>query len=185
MPVTDKVGGVSSLDEIDEKLIEMLRGDARRSARALAREIGMSPGAVSERINRLETSGVIKAYRAEIDPSALGLHIRVFIGVQIQQEPSPDEIVESLLDIPEVAEVHVVSGQWDLVVVVEVRDGQHLKDVVLAKIWRTPGFRHSETMLVLGSYNKDQLPLTRQPPPKKTGQPRKATAKRRLRSTSR
>jgi DNA-binding Lrp family transcriptional regulator len=172
-----------SLDEVDEKLIDLLKGDARRSARALAREIGMSPGAVSERVSRLETAGVIKAYRAEIDSSAVGLHVRVLIGVQIQQEPAPDEIVESLLNISEVTEVHVVSGQWDLVLVVEVRDGEHLKDVVLSKIWRTPGFRHSETMLILGSYNKHLRPPPPAAPAKKAGQAKKASTPR-LRSTS-
>jgi DNA-binding Lrp family transcriptional regulator len=175
--------GVTRLDEVDEKLIELLKSDARKSARALAREIGMSPGAVSERVSRLETTGVIKAYRAEIDSSAVGLHVRVLIGVQIQQEPAPEEIVESLLDIPEVAEVHVVSGQWDLVLLVEVRDGEHLKDVVLSKIWRTAGFRHSETMLMLGSYSKQRLSPAEPAPAKKTGQTRK-TAGRRPRSTS-
>lgn len=185
MVVTPPTGpGVTRLDEVDKTLLDLLKGDARRSARALAREIGMSPGAVSERISRLETAGVIKAYRAEIDPSALGLHVRVLIGVQIQQEPAPEEIVESLLDIPEVTEVHVVSGQWDLVLVVEVSDGEHLKDVVLSKIWRTPGFRHSETMLMLGSYSKHHLPPAGQAPSKKAGQTRKGSTARRLRSTS-
>jgi DNA-binding Lrp family transcriptional regulator len=176
MPVS-ATGEVSRLDKIDEKLIELLKGDARRSARALARAIGMSPGAVSERISRLEAAGVIKAYRAEIDPSALGLHIRVFIGVQIQQEPPPEEIIALLLCIPEVTEVHVVSGQWDLVVAVEVRDGEHLKDVVLAKLWRTPGFRHSETMLVLASYTKDHPPVETDAHQKTARQTRKAAAK--------
>jgi Lrp/AsnC family transcriptional regulator, leucine-responsive regulatory protein len=185
MVVTPPTGpSVTRPDEVDEKLIELLKGDARRSARALAREIGMSPGAVSERISRLEGAGIIKAYRAEIDSSALGLHVRVLVGVQIQQEPAPDEIVESLLDIPEVSEVHIVSGQWDLVVLVEVRDGEHLKDVVLSKIWRTPGFRHSETMLLLGTYNKHTLPPSAGEPSPKTRQGDETPAKRRLRATS-
>lgn len=154
MVATVRGAGLSRVDEIDERLVQLLQRDARKSARALAREIGMSPGAVSERISRLEAAGVIKGYRAEIDPSALGLHIRVLIGVQVHQDQSPSDHIKSLFDIEEVTEVHIVSGQWDLLVAVQVRDGEHLKEVVLGKIWGTSGFRHSETMLLLGSYDQ-------------------------------
>jgi DNA-binding Lrp family transcriptional regulator len=147
------------LDDVDQRIVELLNADARMSARAVAREIEMSPGAVSERISRLEGAGVIRGYHAEIDPAALGLRLQVIVGLQISQEPSLAAIVDALLTIPEVASVHVVSGQWDLVVIVHVRDGDHLRELVLEKIWRIPGFRHSETMLILGSYENRGSPV--------------------------
>ncbi len=160
MPITPRAGA-SRLDEVDEKIVGLLQVDARKSARALAREIGMSPGAVSERISRLESSGVIKGYRAHIDPAALGLNVRVLIGVQLEREPSLPTILNALLKIDEVAEVHAVSGQWDLIVVAQVRDGDHLREVVLEKLWQIPGVRHSETMLILTSYEQgDEVPTS-------------------------
>ena len=146
------VNGTSRLDDVDQQLVELLRVDARRSARALARTIGMSPGAVSERINRLESSGVIKGYHAEIDPVALGLNLGVMIGLQIEQVASLSTIVEALVEVPEVVGVHIVSGQWDVVVIANVRDGDHLRELVLERVWQIAGFRHSDTMLILGSY---------------------------------
>jgi DNA-binding Lrp family transcriptional regulator len=147
------------LDDIDRRIVALLQADARRSARALAREISMSPGAVSERITRLENAGVIRGYHADVDPVALGLSLHVIIGLQIQQEPSLDDIIAVLLKIPEVVGVHVVSGQLDLIVIAQVRDSDHMRELVLDRLWRTPGFRHSETMLILDSYEKRVSPL--------------------------
>src|ERR1700716_1947915 len=55
------------VDEIDQQIITLLTGDARLSARAISRELGMSPGAISERIDRLETGGIITGYHASVD----------------------------------------------------------------------------------------------------------------------
>jgi Lrp/AsnC family leucine-responsive transcriptional regulator len=142
------------LDEVDAKIVEVLQADARKSARAVAREMEMSPGAVSERIARLERAGIIKGYSAEVDPAALGLHVRALVGIEIQQGPSLNDVIAVVRAIPEIAGVFVTSGKWDLVVIVQVRDGEHLRHVILDKLWRAPGFRHSETMLILSSHTE-------------------------------
>jgi DNA-binding Lrp family transcriptional regulator len=139
------------VDEIDRQLLELLRADARRSARSLAREVGMSPGAISERIARLEGSGAIIGYHAEIDPAALGFGMQVLVGLQTEQGPPLKDTLDILIAVPEVVAVHVVSGRWDLVVVLQVRDQSHLRVVLLEGLWGIPGFRHSESMLILES----------------------------------
>jgi len=142
------------LDEIDLKILDLLRVDGRRSARSLSKEIGMSAGAISERISRLERSGAIRGYHADIDPSALGYEMQVLVGLQVAQGREIQHAIDALLAAPEVIALYVVSGRWDLVVLVQVRDHAHLRDVVLEGVWNTPGFRHSETMLILIAHHK-------------------------------
>lgn len=142
------------VDEVDHKILELLRAQGRRSARSLAKEIGMSPGAISERLTRLEASKAIRGYHADVDPAALGYETRVLVGLQTRQGPPLDETIDALLNVPEVLAVYVVSGQWDLVVLAQVRDHRHLRDVILEGVWQTPGFRHSETMLILHTRQK-------------------------------
>lgn len=142
------------LDEIDLKILELLRADARRSVRSLSSEIGMSPGAVSERVSRLEGSGAVRGYHADIDPAALGYEMQVLVGLQLAQGRQVQKAIDALLEVPEMVALYVVSGQWDLVVLAQVRDHAHLRDVVLDGVWNTPGFRHSETMLILDSRHK-------------------------------
>jgi DNA-binding Lrp family transcriptional regulator len=141
--------GDLGLDEVDRRILSLLRHDGRLSARALGREIGMSAGAVSERVQRLEASGAIRGYHADVDPATVGYGMRVLVGLQTEQGRSLDDTFDALLAVPEIVEVSVVSGQWDFVVVAQVRDHQHLRDLVAEGLWHLPGFRHSETMLVL------------------------------------
>jgi len=139
------------LDSIDRRLLELLATDARLSARHLGREVGMSPGAISERVARLERENFIRGYHADINPNALGFGMEVIVGLQTEQGPSISETLAYLESVPEVQQVYVVSGQWDLVVHVRVRDQEHLRTTILGSVWNVPAFRHSETLLVLDS----------------------------------
>ncbi len=139
------------LDPVDLRLLRLLTEDARLSSRRLGREIGMSPGAVSERVARLERDGVIRAYRADVDPRALGFGMQVIIGLRTEQSPLLEQTFDEVAAIPEVELAHVVAGSWDLVLYLHVRDHEHLRTVILERLWHLSAFRHSETMLVLDS----------------------------------
>ena len=136
------------LDDLDLKIMRMLAEDARLSVRAISRDADMSPGAISDRIARLERLGAIKGYHAEIDPVVLGFGLEAIIGLQTVQGPSLANTLDRLMDIPEIESVSVVTGQWDLFAKARVRDHQHLRDVILDRIWGMPAFSHSETMVV-------------------------------------
>ncbi|HEV3167728.1 MAG TPA: Lrp/AsnC family transcriptional regulator [Isosphaeraceae bacterium] len=144
----DAIGGQVDVDETDFKILELLSTDARLSTRALSREIGMSPSAISERISKLERQKVLRGYRADLDLAVLGYGLPAIVGVQVAHAEL-DDIIERLLSVPEVESVYVVTGEWDLMVHLRVRDHHHLAEVLFDKIWSSPGFRHSETMIVL------------------------------------
>jgi DNA-binding Lrp family transcriptional regulator len=137
------------LDEVDRRIVEVLAGNARLSTRAIARELGMSAGAISERILRLERNGVITGYHAAVDPSALGFGMLAIVALQTDQDPLLAQSLDRLMEIPEIEAIHVVTGRWDLVVEIRVRDQEDLRRVILEKLWKIPGFRHSETMMSL------------------------------------
>ncbi len=141
----------ATLDRVDRAILAVVAREARLSHREVARRVGMSPGAISDRIERLERSGVVRGYHADIDPNALGLTVEAFIGLQVAQGPPIAETMETLHAIPEVTGVFLVTGQWDLLVRVQVRDHQHLRDLLVDQVWRTPSFRHSETLMLLDS----------------------------------
>ena len=69
------------MDHIDRDLIDLLRGNARLSYAELARQVGLSAPAVHERVGKLEASGVMRGYRAEVDPEAIGLGVTAIIGI--------------------------------------------------------------------------------------------------------
>jgi len=97
-------------DERNVALLRLLREDPRMTLSELARRVQMSAPAVRERIQRLEEAGVVKGYRLEIDPGALGYPITVFIRVR----PMPgrlSKIAELANSLPQVAECHRITGE--------------------------------------------------------------------------
>jgi DNA-binding Lrp family transcriptional regulator len=141
-----------ALDDVDRRILALVARDARLSVRAIGREMRMSPGAISDRIDRMERAGVIRGYHADIDPAAIGYGTEVFVGLRTQQGPHLGDAIAQLAAVPEVASIHVVTGQWDVVVRLRVRDHQHLRDLLLSQMWQVSGFLHSETLLVLESH---------------------------------
>lgn len=98
------------LDDINRKLLGELHADPRMTMSALARRVGMSAPAVTERVQRLERSGVITGYRMEVDPAALGLPVAAFVRVRptAGQLPKIADLAESLV---QVSECHRITGE--------------------------------------------------------------------------
>ena len=137
------------IDDVDRRILTLLQRDGRLSARAIARDIRMSAGAVSERLQSLERTGIIRGYAADVDLGRLGAQMLAIVGIQASHDASLEEIQNALLRIPECEHVYVVTGDWDLLVHFRVRDHLHLRDILFDRIWKLSGFRRSATMIVL------------------------------------
>jgi Lrp/AsnC family transcriptional regulator, leucine-responsive regulatory protein len=148
----DKEICVPRLDETDVRILGFLTDDARLSQRAIARAVGMSPPAVADRIGRLESLGVIRGYRVELDYALLGRTLTVVVGIASERSDNQRELAKRMLDIPEVEAVDLVTGKDDLQVRLRVRDQVHLNEVYFERLLNLPGIRHTETALVLHAY---------------------------------
>ena len=125
-PAADRAG---ALDRIDLALIEELQENARTSFAELARRVHLSTPAVIERVHRLEQSGVILRYRAEIDPGALGLLVRAFVKVTVAGDRL-GSFARVAREVPEILECHRVTGNESFIVQGAVRDINHLEAVI-------------------------------------------------------
>lgn len=109
------------LDERDLAIIRALQEDARATFADIGRVAGLAPSSVHERVRRLEQSGIIRAYRAEVDPDALGLHVTAFVSVTPLDPTQPDDLPDRILDLPEVEDCHSVAGAENYVLKVRTR----------------------------------------------------------------
>jgi Lrp/AsnC family leucine-responsive transcriptional regulator len=119
----------NGLDDANLRLLAELQQDARLSFAELGRRVGLSSPAVAERLARLEETGVIKGYRAEIDPRAVGYTL----GVVIRIRPAPRElhkVAELAQRTPEVVECHRITGEDCYFMKAFVRDVDHLEEVI-------------------------------------------------------
>ena len=140
---------MEQLDALDRAIVDALLQNARRSARAIARQLGVAAGTISQRITRLEQTGMIRGYRAVVEPALDGRALGFVVGLQIAQGMPLDGILDELVDLAEVDEVKVVTGRWDLLVMGRVADPAALNVLLTEGLWQSPSFRHSETMVVI------------------------------------
>ena len=138
------------LDSVDRQLLQHLYEDSRVSQRSLAAKVGMSAPAVAERVARLERSRIIKRHSIEIDWAALGYPMLVVIPIKISASANVLEVVTALQKIPELTEVMVLTGTYDMMARFRVKDYVDLQHLLLEKIWPIPGLQRVETMLSLG-----------------------------------
>jgi Lrp/AsnC family leucine-responsive transcriptional regulator len=106
-----------------------LQDDARLSLAELGRRVGLSPPAVADRLERLEGAGVIRGYRAELDPRALGYQLAVVLRIR----PAPRElkkVAELAQRTPEVVECHRITGDDCYLMKAHVRDVDHMEEVI-------------------------------------------------------
>lgn len=117
------------LDATNIRLLQELEADARLSLAELGRRVGLSSPAVADRLERLEQAGVIKGYRAEIDPRALGFELAVVLRIR----PAPREL-KKVADLaqrtPEVVECHRITGDDCYLMKAHVRDVVHMEEVI-------------------------------------------------------
>ncbi|MFJ9565075.1 Lrp/AsnC family transcriptional regulator [Streptomyces fuscichromogenes] len=140
------------VDATDRRLLELLIENPRLSNRALARAIGMSASSVGERLDRLQRSGVIRGFTADVDPAALGYALEVVVAIQLRQGKPVRDTVESLRAIPQVRSVQLVTGRWDLLLTFLVHDQLHLREILLGDVWAVADFQHSESMIILQTW---------------------------------
>ncbi|MFH8249740.1 Lrp/AsnC family transcriptional regulator [Microbacterium sp. B2969] len=139
---------MTNLDRVDLQLLTALSADPRATVVALADKLGLSRNTVQARMGRLERAGVFLSYERAISSSALGFPIEAFVSVVVRQADLP-RIGDELTRIPEIVQVHGLSGQIDLLVRVACRDTQHLFETD-ARILAIEGVERTETSLVMG-----------------------------------
>lgn len=139
---------MGTLDHVDLELLSALADDHRATVVALSERLKLSRNTVQARMTRLERAGVFGSYEGALSPAALGFPIQAFVSVVVQQSALP-QIGTALAEIPEVLQVHGVSGDVDLLVRVAARDTQHLFEVDAA-ILAIEGVERAETSLAMG-----------------------------------
>jgi len=141
----------NGVDHVDLQILALLIKDARLSQRALARLIGMSPAAVSERLARLEQTGVIQGYHTQVNYGALDRSLTVFVGITSVQGEDQRQLAAALLALPVVEGVDIVMGPFDLIVRLRVRDHEHLREVFFDQLLPLPGVHRTESFTSLES----------------------------------
>ncbi|MFO7583589.1 MAG: Lrp/AsnC family transcriptional regulator [Anaerolineales bacterium] len=141
----------NTLDEIDKRLLRALQSDGRLSNVELARVANLSPPATHARLRRLEKEGVIRQYAAVMDREKTGYDLLCFIHVSLQmhQLEQVEKFRQATRQMPEVLECHHITGEYDYLLKVALRNRKDLERFLVDRLTPIPGVGRIHTSLVL------------------------------------
>ena len=138
---------VNSLDDVDQRILAALTEDGRMSMRTLAETLHISRANAYARVQRMQTSGVIRGFRADVDPTLSGLRTSAYLTLSVRQ-PEWRRISERLQALPNVVHIALVGGQFDVILLVRAHDNADLRRLVLDEIQSIDGVLNTTTLLV-------------------------------------
>lgn len=148
------------MDTIDTIILTILQDYARTSNAEIARQIGMAPSGVLERIRKLEAKGLIRGYQAQLDPHPLGLGLLAFVSVRSDERVGEQQTGEQLAAMPEVQEVHHIAGEDCFLVKVRAPDTEALGRILRERFGAIPSVRSTRTTIVLSTLKETaRLPM--------------------------
>lgn len=140
-----------AIDELDDAILTILQQEGRISNVDLAARVNLSPPAVHARLKRLEQQGIIRQYVALLDRERIGFDMLCFINVSLQlhQQEHVDNFRRLMLAMPQVLECHHLTGEYDYLLKVAVRNRKELEQFVVNQLTPIPGIARIHTSLVL------------------------------------
>ena len=146
------------LDNLDRKILKLISEDARIPFLEVARACNVSGAAVHQRIQKLTNTGVLKGSKFIIDPEKIGYETCAYIGLNLKDPSSFDNVVDALRKIPEVVECHYTTGDYDMFIKIYALNNHHLLNIIHDKL-QPLGLSRSETIISFGSAFTRRLPI--------------------------
>ncbi len=146
------------MDDLDQKILLALQSNARKKNVELARELGIAPSTVLERVRRLEENGLIQSYRGIVNPTQLGFTIQAIVAVSLDRHEVDiiRKFEQGIQQISHVRSCYHLTGRFDYLLHVIARDQEQLGDLIKNWIASIPGIGKVETSLILSEVKPDE-----------------------------
>lgn len=147
-----------NLDSLDKKILRLIAEYARIPFLEVARSCNVSGAAIHQRIQKLNSLGVLKGSQFIIDPEKIGYETCAYIGLNLRNPENFDKAVEALRNIPEVVECHYTTGDYDMFIKIYAFNNHHLLNIIHDRL-QPLGLSRSETIISFNSAFDRQLPI--------------------------
>lgn len=146
------------LDHLDKQILKLIADDARVPFLEVARVCNVSGAAIHQRIQKLVNLGILKGSQFIIDPEKIGYETCAFIGLNLKNPESFDDVVDKLKQMPEVVECHYTTGNYDLFIKIYAVNNHHLLNFIHDKL-QPLGLARSESIISFHAAIDRQLPI--------------------------
>jgi Lrp/AsnC family transcriptional regulator for asnA, asnC and gidA len=147
------------LDGIDKIVLEALMKDSKIPVSKIARQVGVSPTAIHQRIKKLETAKVIGDSVTLLNHKVLGYKTIAYVGIYLEKSAQYKEAIADMLKIPEIIEAHFTTGNYAIFIKILCKDNDHLMQVLRNEIQKIKGIERTETIISLEQSISRQIKL--------------------------
>ncbi len=150
---------MEKIDNLDRKILRILSKNARIPFKDVAAECDVSRAAIHQRVQHLIDNGVIVGSGFDINPKSLGYSTCTYVGLNLERGNMYKEVVERVINIPEVIECHFTTGPYTMLVKLYARDNEQLMDLLNNKLQSIAGVVSTETLISLEQSIKREIPI--------------------------
>lgn len=150
---------MEKIDELDKKILNIIRENARMPIQEVADACKVSRPAVHQRMQRMQEVGIITGSSYEINPKALGYNISTYIGIKLEKGSLYKQVVPQLKEIPEIIECHFTLGPYTILIKLYAKNDEHLMELLNKKIQEIDGVTSTETLMSLEQSIKRDLEI--------------------------
>ncbi len=150
---------MEKIDNLDKKILGILSKNARIPFKDVAAECNVSRAAIHQRVQHLMEQGVITGSGFDVNPKSLGYTTCTYVGITLERGNMYKDVVERLLEIPEIVECHFTTGSYTMLVKLYARDNEQLMDLLNNKMQGIEGVVATETLISLEQSIKREIPV--------------------------
>lgn len=150
---------MEKIDNLDKKILGILSKNARIPFKDVAAECSVSRAAIHQRVQHLMEQGVITGSGFDVNPKSLGYSTCTYVGITLERGNMYKDVVERLLEIPEIVECHFTTGSYTMLVKLYARDNEQLMDLLNNKMQGIEGVVATETLISLEQSIKREIPV--------------------------
>jgi Lrp/AsnC family leucine-responsive transcriptional regulator len=150
------------LDKIDYNILRILQERGRVTNAQLASEVGLSPAPTLERVRKLESSGLIESYHAQVNAEKMGLSIIVFIEVRLNYHShfKIEQFIEEIAALPEIVEAYHITGDSDFLLKMYAADIADYQQFIVDKLSKIDGVGHIQSKVAMSNVKRERgLPM--------------------------
>jgi len=147
------------LDKIDLKILKILQENSKITNLNLSKKIGLSPAPTLERVKKLENSGLIQSYHAQVDAKKLGLNVKTFVLVSLSwpKENALQHFLERIQEIDEITECYIITGEADFLLKIVCKDIPAYEELLIKKLSQIEEIEGLKTLMTLSTVKNSKL----------------------------
>lgn len=150
---------IVEIDSLDREILKRLQRDSRTSFLEIARDLGVAGGTIHARVGRMREIGLITGSRIEIDYRRLGYTIQAFIGLKLVKAHDCGTLMEKMVSLPEVLEVHYTTGAYSLFIKIMAKSMKDLHALLFDRLQSFEEIQSTETFVILDTSLDREMPL--------------------------